>query len=93
MQPLTDTAEAVSSAESAIRIFRTRLMFTPKVTAELSPIIMAFRGIASKYSSTAEPASTIRGNSTSLPSAPLRPPSIQKVAWRTAASWGAVYTR
>ena len=69
---------------------RTRSRSTPRVTAELSPMSMAFRGRARAISTRNRGgrirASRGRSSHLALPS----PPSIQKVASRTAASSGAV---
>ena len=90
MQPLTATAEAVSRAEDRMSTPRTRSRSTPRVTAELSPMSMAFRGRARAISTRNRggriSASRGRSSHLALPS----PPSIQKVASRTAASSGAV---
>ena len=90
MQPLTATEEAVSRAVTPMSTLRTTVRLTPRVTAELSPIIMALRGLArasiSRRAGGTRPASSGTSAHSALPS----PPSIQKVASRTAASSGAV---
>ena len=90
IQPLTATAEDVSTAVMKMSSFLTAFTFTPSVIAELSPIIMAFRGRANIIITTADGISTayviIRSDHSALP----RPPSIQNVACRTCASLGAV---
>ena len=78
------------NAVTPMSTLRTTVRLTPRVTAELSPIIMALRGLArasiSRRAGGTRPASSGTSAHSALPS----PPSIQKVASRTAASSGAV---
>ena len=92
IHPLTATAEAVNKADTMMRIRLTIFTFTPSVMAECSPISSAFKALDRYIRHKNAGIMSIPNRGISLHSALPNPPSIQKVASLTAASFGAVYT-